>query len=140
MATTTTKKQKPASFIFGERPESITAPVQFTSVTGIEVDIQCTFKYRTRKEFGALWDEISDVKMPELAEGEKFSFENLADQGIEINAERTLKYLAAWPLDQELSKENIVQLFDEEPGAPAAFWNAYRKASTEGVLGNSKPL
>lgn len=135
-----TKKQKPAPFIFGARPASITAPVTFKSVTGAEVDIECTFKYRTRKEFSVLWDEISDVQMPELAEGEKFSFARLANQGLEVNADRTLKYLAGWPLELPISKANLMQLFDEEPAAPAAIWEAYRRACTEGVLGNSKPL
>ena len=50
------KPQKPAAFIFGARPETVTAAVKFTSVTGAEVDIECQFKYRTRKEFSKLWD------------------------------------------------------------------------------------
>ena len=135
-----TDKKKPAAFIFGARPEFITAPVEFKSVTGADVKIDCKYTYRTRKEFATLWDEIADVKMPELPEGEKFSFARLADQGIDINAERTLKYLTGWPLELEITKENLAQLFNEEPAAPTAFWDAYRKACTEGVLGNSKPL
>lgn len=136
----TKEQKKPASFIFGNRPESITASVEFKSVTGADVKIDCQYVYRTRKEFAALWDEISDVKMPEPSEGEKFSFAKLADQGIDINAERTLKYLTGWPLELKITKENLAQLFDEEPAAPAAFWGAYRKACTEGVQGNSTPL
>ena len=51
--------QKPAAFIFGSRPETVTATVKFTSVTGAEVDIECQFKYRTRKEFSQFWDEVA---------------------------------------------------------------------------------
>lgn len=134
-----TKKQKPAAFIFGARPESVTATVEFTSVTGAEVKIDCTFAYRTRKEFGVMWDEIADSKIPALADGEVFSFARLADQGMDVNAERTLKYLKGWPLELEVNKANLVQLFDEEPAAPSAFFEAYRAACTEGRLGNSKP-
>ena len=138
-AKTPTKKQKPDSFIFGARPETLTADVKFTSVTGVEVDMACTFVYRDREEFGALWDEIADAKLPELPEGEKFTFERLAKEGVEFSADRTMKFLLGWPLDLEFCRENVLRMFREETTAAAAFWEAYRGACTEGRLGNSKP-
>lgn len=120
------KPQKPAAFIFGKRPETITAAVKFTSVTGAEVDIECQFKYRTRKEFSALWDEISGPVEGQITD-EDFSYAKLTSKGLTIDADRTLKFLTAWPLDLELSQESVVQLFDEEPAAPGALWDAYRK-------------
>ena len=132
----TDKKQKPAAFIFGERPETVTGDVKFKSVTGVDVDIKCQFKYRDRVEFAAFWDTISDAKMPDLAEGEQFTFERLAVAGIETNATRTLEFLVGWPLDLDCDRDNVLRMFREEPAAPGAFWDAYRKACTEGVLGN----
>lgn len=131
-----TDKKKPAAYIFGARPETLSASVKFKSVTGADVDILCQFKYRDRVEFAAFWDEMADIKTPELKEGEKFSFERLADQGIDNNAERTLQYLTGWPLELAVNKENLIRLFREEPAAAGAFWDAYRGACTEGRLGN----
>lgn len=130
------KPQKPPAFIFGKRPETVTAAVKFTSVTGAEVDIECQFKYRTRKEFSQLWDELAEPVTGGAAADAMPTFAQLADKGLKVNAERTLKYLSGWPLDLELNAENVLQLFDEEPDAPAAFWNAYRMACTEGRRGN----
>lgn len=130
------KPAKPPAFIFGKRPETVTASVKFTSVTGVEVDIECQFKYRTRKEFSALWDEISVPVTGGATADAVPTFAQLADKGLKINAQRTLQYLSAWPLDLALSAENVLQLFDEEPDAPGAFWNAYRAACTEGRRGN----
>ena len=131
--------QKPAAFIFGARPKHLTGDVKFQSVTGVDVDIACTFKYRDREEFGAFWDTIADAKLPELPEGEKFTFERLAKQGIEVQVDRTMEFLTDWPIDLEFNRENVLRLFREEPAAPAAIWEAYRAACTEGRLGNSKP-
>ncbi len=128
--------QKPPAFIFGTRPQTITALVSFVRVTGEMIELECKFKYRTRREFGELWDEVSDAKIQQPAEGEKFSFAGLADRGLEFSAERTLKYLADWDLGIELDKAVLLQLFDEEPNAAAAFWEAYRSALVDGRVKN----
>ncbi|WP_280191193.1 phage tail assembly chaperone [Delftia sp. PS-11] len=144
MTATTTKKaispakaEKPPAFIFGARPEAVTAVATFVRITGEVHEMVCKFKYRTRREFSALWDEVSDAKIPQVADGEKFSFAGLADRGLEFSVERTLKYLAGWDLDIELDKAALLQLFDEEPNAAAAFWDAYRGAIMEGRVKNS---
>ena len=129
--------KKPPAFIFGARPETITAPVSFVRVTGEVAEMDCKFKYRTRREFGELWDEVSNANVPPPADGEKFSFANLADRGLEFSAERTLKYLVGWGVEIELNKAALVQLFDEEPNAAAAFWDAYRAALVDGRVKNS---
>jgi hypothetical protein len=129
--------KKPPAFIFGARPETITAPVSFVRVTGEVAEMDCKFKYGTRREFGELWDEVSNANVPQPADGEKFSFANLADRGLEFSAERTLKYLVGWGVEIELNKAALVQLFDEEPNAAAAFWDAYRAALVDGRVKNS---
>lgn len=134
-----TPKQKPAAFIFGERPSTITGPVAFTSVSGQEVDMECTFVYRTRAEFAQFWDEVQQTKVEEFGEGEEFTQKKLTDRLHNLLADRALMYLKAWPLEIELSHENLVALFDQEPSAPAAFFNAYQLACQYGRQGNSKP-
>lgn len=130
-------KQKPPAFIFGDRPDTITAPVSFVRITGAVFEMDCQFKYRTRKEFGALWDEVSDAQAPQPVDGEKFSFASLADRGLDFTVERTLKYLSGWGLDIELDKASLRQLCDEEPNAAPAFWEAYRAALVDGRVKNS---
>lgn len=129
--------KKPPAFIFGERPETITAEVSFVRVTGEVFEMDCKFKYRTRTEFSALWDEIVDANIPKPPEGEKFSFAHLADRGLDFTVERTLKYLSGWGLDIELDKASLRQLCDEEPNAAPAFWEAYRAALVDGRVKNS---
>ena len=133
-----TPKQKPAAFIFGERPETITGQVTFVSVTGQEVDLECSFVYRTRAEFAELWDECVDMKIGDFADGE-FSQAKLAERVSSLHAERALKYLKAWPLDLEINRQVLMDLFDQEPAAPAAFFNAYQIVCTLGRQGNSTP-
>lgn len=130
-------KQKPPAFIFGARPDTITAQVSFVRVTGEVFEMDCKFKYRTRTEFGALWDEIVDANIPQPADGEKFRFTSLADRGLDFTVERTLKYLSGWGLDIELDKASLRQLCDEEPNAAPAFWDAYRAALVDGRVKNS---
>lgn len=130
------KPQKPAAFIFGKRPETVTSAVKFTSVTGAEVDIECQFKYRTRKELAQLWDEISAPSGAAKQDAEDFSYERMFGAGMEIDAERTLKYLVGWPLEIALDAAGLIRLFDEEAGAAKAFWDAYRSVILAGRLGN----
>src|SRR5574337_1888216 len=91
--------------ILFKRPETITGTVEFPLPDGTAAKLACTFKYRTKKEFGALWDEIAnttleDVKKPakskakkgEAEEKESFSFEVLMGLGDAANAENTMRY------------------------------------------------
>ena len=139
--TTETKKQKPAAFIFGARPESIPGTVEFTSVTGQDVKLECQFIYRTRKEFGEFWDKILGANASSANSGELFSHAKFADQTIETNADRISQVLKSWPLDLPLNRETLLQMFDEEPEAAGAFWDKYTQLCFAGIQrqGNSKP-
>lgn len=128
---------KPPAFIFGDRPETVEFPVKFKSITGADVDIICKFQYRTRKEFAELWDEFSaPAENRAMPSAQDFSFARLAADGLETHAARTLKFLKSWPLELTLDARGLVQMFDEEPAAAGAFWDAYRTAITEGRQGN----
>lgn len=133
-----TKKQKPSAFIFGERPASITGNVEFLSVTGNPVDIECTFVYRTREEFAELWDEFGNMKVEDIPQGE-FSQKKLSKHVNALHADRVLKYLLDWPLELDINRQVLMKLFDEEPAAPAAFFQAYQIVCTLGRQGNSTP-
>lgn len=129
--------QKPPAFIFGARPVTVESDVKFKSVTGIDVDITCQFKYRDRKEFAELWDSLMGQKSTLVPERpEDFTFKALADRDIKGHAEQVLEYLTGWPLDLPMNKDSLEQMFTEEPKAAGAFWEAYRRVCIEGPAGN----
>ncbi|WP_416820234.1 phage tail assembly chaperone [Delftia tsuruhatensis] len=141
------KADKAAPFILGKRPETISGTIEFPLPDGTSAKLECKFKYRTRKEFGVLWDEIAGATLALATaqqdtakkEGEeaKFSFAGMFERGDAVNAENVLKYLAAWNEEfPALSKETLIELFDQAPAAPAALWDAYRSLCTTGRLGN----
>ena len=131
--------------ILFQRPETIEGVVEFALPDGKKAKLDCKFKYRTKKEFGALWDELSksyqdgDAKAVEHTDGAKedMSFEAIFGRGNATMAKNTLRYLQGWPSElPPLTAEALEQLFDEAPAANNAFWNAYRSLCTTGVVGN----
>ena len=121
----------------GSRPKSFTRIVKFPMLEGGEGSIECTFKYRTRKEFGEFIDRMIDAAgVKPKAEDEKFSMADLMDRTAGQNAQYIMDVLDGWNLDEDLSQANVQQLADELPGAAAAIMETYRTACVEGRLGN----
>lgn len=146
---TTTAKKKPAAFILGKRPETITATVPLTLPTGEINAIKCQFKYRTRSEFGQFWDSLTgpkpQVPSPDAGQEqpeqpapppERLTFSAALDDANRINVDNTLQFLVGWNLEHDLSPENLHQLFDEVPAAASELFEAYRAAVVQGRLGN----
>jgi len=144
--TTTNKKppvrkpvvKEPAPFILGKRPESIPGTIEFPLPDGTDAKIPCRFKYRTREEFGDLWDEITEGAGGGVQlDGEKFSFAGMFKRGAAANADNVLKYLVGWADDMPpLSKETLIAVFDQAPASAQAFWDGYRQLCTTGRVGN----
>ncbi|MCG3784617.1 phage tail assembly chaperone [Delftia acidovorans] len=141
------KADKAAPFILGKRPETISGTIEFPLPDGTSAKLECKFKYRTRKEFGVLWDEIAGATLAlataqqdtakKDGEEAKFSFAGMFERGDAVNADNVLKYLAAWNEEfPALSKDTLIELFDQAPAAPAALWDSYRQLCTTGRLGN----
>jgi len=138
----TSKTQAPAAFILGKRPETVAGTVEFPLPDGTTAKIPTLFKYRTRKEFGALWDQmlVDAGDKVKAVDNEKHTFAGMFERGDSANAENALKYIAGWPDTMPtLDKGALADLFDQAAAAPAAFWDAYRQLCTTGRLGNSQP-
>ena len=119
-----------------ERPDNF-APfaVKFTDPSGGEASIKAVFKYRTRKEFAALLNDV--FGNAEKIEGDQIDFVALTDKDIGKAADRLIESLVSWDVEGfPLNKANLMQLADECPAAIAAMWTSYRMACTEGRLGN----
>lgn len=119
-----------------ERPDNF-APfaVKFTDPSGGEASIKAVFKYRTRKEFAALLNEV--FGNAEKIEGDQIDFVALTDKDIGKAADRLIESLVSWDVEGfALNKASLTQLADECPAAISAMWTSYRVACTEGRLGN----
>lgn len=124
-----------AKLKLGTRPKTFKRTVTFPMLDGTEGSIECTFRYRTRTEFGEFIDAIfADAK--ERRADEQFSVEGLMAKTRDKNADYLLQVLDGWNLDEELSRDTLQQLADECPGAVNAVMEAYRAAVVDGRLGN----
>lgn len=121
----------------GNRPKSFTKIVKFDMLEGGKGSIECTFKYRTRTEFGTFIDGlVSDAGVKTDVSDDKFSMSDLMEKTAGSNAKYLLQVLEGWNLDEDLTLANAQQLADELPAAAAAIMETYRMAVTEGRLGN----
>ena len=121
----------------GSRPKSFVRVVKFPMIEGGEGSVECTFKYRSRSEFGVFIDAlVESAGAKPKDDGEKFSMSELMERTAGQNAKYIMDVLDGWNLDEDLNQANVQQLADELPGAAAAIMEAYRTACVEGRLGN----
>jgi len=128
----------------GKRPETFSHTVKFPMLEGGEGTVPVTYKYRTRKEFGAFWDELTGsadaAAQAENADStnpvEKFSLAKIYANASTKNAQDVLKIITGWGLSEELSMDSVQQLNDELPLAVATIVGDYYTAMTTGRLGN----
>ena len=120
----------------GQRPASFKKTITFPIHAGEQGVIECTFKYRTRTDFGAFVDAIFNDAGQAIPQGDDFSMERMMEATRDKNADYLLEALEAWDVDQPLNRANAQRLADELPGAIVAIMEGYRAASVEGRLGN----
>ena len=127
-----------AKIKLGTRPKNFKRTVKVQLLDGTEGSIECSYKYRTRTEFGAFIDSIMEAAgvKPKADEDAKFSLKELMEKTKDSNADYILQVVDGWNLDEEFTRENVLQLCDELPGAASAIMETYRLATTEGRLGN----
>lgn len=121
----------------GARPKSFARVVKAQDLDGSELLIPVTFKYRTRKEYGAWIDSLppEPTAADAVVDG-KFSAEAYVEKVSEWNANKVMQSVDAWGLDVEFGPESVKQLCDEMPAAADAINKDYQSACIEGRLGN----
>lgn len=143
----------------GNRPTQFKPfPVSYPAPDGTEQTVKVTFKYRTRKEFGAWLDSLmssaaqapdapymeDDAQPPATpvyledeidaqSLGRMEGFFDSMNIGV---ADFILGCVDAWDADIPLTREAVMQYADEAPAGPEAVMTAYRLACREGKLGN----
>lgn len=125
-----------AKLALGTRPVNFSHAVKFKMLDGIEAAIEVTYKYRTRKEYGAFVDQVAAAAKEERVADEGFSWANVMEKTGTANAEYVMQVVDGWNLDEPFTLENVQQLADELPAAVAAIMDTYRVAITQGRLGN----
>lgn len=123
-----------AKITLGKPPKTF-APVdvKFEMPDGTEGAIRCTFKYRSRKQFGVFLSQTFDAP---AADGADPSVSDIMAAAVEKNGAYLVDVLDSWSLDEQLDAENAAQLADEYPAAARAIMAAYGRAVSEGRLGN----
>ena len=121
----------------GNRPKHFKEiEVAVTLPDGTEGVIPVTFKYMTKKEFGA-WQDASVASAAPKNEGVAPTWESIYRQAGERSADMLLDIVHAWGLDVPLSRESIIEL-EADCGAAVipALLKAFGAACREGRLGN----
>lgn len=145
-----------AKIVLGKTPKNFTHTVTIQLVDGTKGEVECKFKFRTRRQFGEFVDRVNrEAREAGKAEAAKITADvqptaevdaeaevkpfSLADHvnGVLVNNSKyMLQILDGWNLDVPLTVESLEQLGDEIPGATAAIINIYRTVISEGILGN----
>jgi hypothetical protein len=130
-------EMKMAKIKLGERPKSFARVVKFTDLDGTEMTVPVTYKYRTRKEYGAWIDAMppEPTAMDAMKDG-KFSSETYIEMVSAWNANKIMQCVDSWGLDEEFSPANVKQTCDEMPACAEAITREYQGACLEGRLGN----
>lgn len=129
-----------AKIKLGTRPKSFSRSVVVPMHEGGEGEMTVSYVYRTRTEYGEFVDSLTADAGVQLAgptdEDIKFSLAKAMTAARDKNADYLMKILDGWNLESEFSRDAVVQLCDELPGAALAIMNGYTAAITEGRLGN----
>lgn len=129
-----------AKIVLGSRPESFKKKILVQLPEGETGEITVTYKYRTRKEFGAFVDEVvksAGVTLAGPSDDEvKFSLAQALAKTTGDNADYVMQIVLGWDLAAAFSRESVAQLCDELPGVSMAIIDTYRQACIDGRLGN----
>jgi len=152
-----------AKVTLGKRPKSFHRKVEFKMVDGEDAELTLLFKYRTKREFGALIDEMVQQPQQSAAADASDQLPLLPEAGaagqephpepeqpakipqlsefmaasIDAQADYILKIAEGWDIpDTPFDRKHVTDFCDEQPGGVKAVMAAYREAITEGRLGN----
>jgi hypothetical protein len=124
----------------GARPKTFEHTLKVKLTDGTEGVLPLTYRYRTRTEFGEFIDGLfRQAKVTPAStdtEDVRFSLREALERTRDSNADYILQIVEGWGLDEEFSRESVVQLCDELPGVAVEIIERYRLACTEGRLGN----
>lgn len=123
--------------VLGKRPKNFKSVVTCNTPDGESLSIECSYVYRTKREFGVLADEMFNKEPPTGTNEEvKASMKAALEGSIELQAKWILKIMDGWNLDVEFTRESVEQLCDEFPAHALEIIARYREVTLDGRLGN----
>lgn len=124
----------------GSRPKSFKQTIKVQLHDAEEGEIVVSFRYRTRKEYGQLIDELverSRASVNVAAEGDEARVMELALRSrTAMQVEHLMEIMDGWNLDKPFDRAHVEQLNEELPGLAQAIIDRYQQSSIEGRLGN----
>lgn len=123
----------------GSRPKSFKHTISTPLPDGSMGEIEVSYIYRTRTEYGALLDELRAAGDSEAAapkKGRRVDSLKMQTEARDSDVRFIMKIIDSWNLDAELNRESVEQLWDELPGVAAQILADYSSAIFEGRLGN----
>jgi isopropylmalate/homocitrate/citramalate synthase len=130
-----------AKIRLGARPKTFARKITVPLPEGGEGSIEVQYVYRTRTEFAEFVGDITKAAgtappVDTTAEAVDESIRRAMEATLSANADYIMRIATGWDLEHEFTRQNVVQLCDELPGAALAMMSQYREAITEGRLGN----
>ena len=96
-----------AKFKFGAPPKTFKRNIKFETLEGVKEDFDVVFNYRSRKEAGALFDEmLSAAKARGAQNRDDMTMTEIMEATTGDNSKYLIKALASWEFEQELNDVN----------------------------------
>lgn len=126
-----------AKFKIAQNP-TFKANVSIPRVGGDPIDVEFTFRVKTRKELAMLFDEWAAASKELLAGFDIEDATHLAwvEGETELQVRQIKDIVLGWGFDDEFNDENIYALCETSVGAPQAVVDAYRETFAKTRLGN----
>ena len=102
------------------------------------MNVEFTFKYRTRTELASLYADWNQARkeLAEKAQQDDADLPGIASAEMDMQVEQIKQIVVGWKFDEELNDANIRDLVEISVRAADAVINAYSKAFSEARLGN----
>lgn len=109
--------------------------VSIPRVGGSEIEVEFEFKYLTRKQLAAIYEEWQ-AKLSELNITDDTTLTELTDIEVELQIKQLKDIVIGWDFDDEFNDENIEQLVETSVFAAKTVIESYQEAYMKAKVGN----
>lgn len=109
--------------------------VSIPRVGGSEIEVEFEFKYLTRKQLAAIYEEWQ-AKLTELNITDDTTLTELTDIEVELQIKQLKDIVIGWDFDDEFNDENIEQLVETSVFAAKTVIESYQEAYMKAKVGN----
>jgi hypothetical protein len=109
--------------------------VSIPRVGGSEIEVEFEFKYLTRKQLAAIYEEWQ-AKLSELNITDDTTLSELTDIEVELQIKQLKDIIIGWDFEDEFNDENIEQLVETSVFAAKTVIESYQEAYMKAKVGN----